>query len=399
MHSSDEILSYEPFSKTWRIRKTKGEIPPRTLGASGVCLENSFYIFGGQHGHPDEKDFVEGNNNEIYELNLKTLAWKKLNFDANISPLPTEKSLMTSHTNFLYIFGGYSESPEDFKFYPIKPKYEHDSSSSYQWPRGWNGSLTRYDLSKNKWEFLKNCPASARAGHAGDKTGTNLWVIFGGRSRSTRLNDVIIYDLNNDTWKVIDPGYQPELLYYLDRDEPLGTVATQDGKKFPEPRSGHSFDFIGEGKFFLYGGIGMLNSPLNDAWILRITSDLQAIWIPYPLDYDHGFGRCLHSSLYFQSSQLLIHSGCTQEFFNHQLDLNDHTETILTFDFGVKSLFQLALEFVEKKFPISDFDLQVPLAIQNTMKCRLKLDNEEIRFRPLIDCEPLFQRSILHSGL
>ena len=38
----------------------------------------------------------------------------------------------------------------------------------------------------------------------------------------------------------------------------------------------------------MYGGIGMLNTPLNDAWILTIKDDLSIHWNPYYLPYDHG---------------------------------------------------------------------------------------------------------------
>ena len=38
----------------------------------------------------------------------------------------------------------------------------------------------------------------------------------------------------------------------------------------------------------MYGGIGMLNTPLNDAWILTINEDLSIHWKPYHLSYDHG---------------------------------------------------------------------------------------------------------------
>ena len=41
--------------------------------------DNEFYIFGGQHGYPDQdEDFIEGNNSEIYKLNLVTLKWTHL---------------------------------------------------------------------------------------------------------------------------------------------------------------------------------------------------------------------------------------------------------------------------------------------------------------------------------
>ena len=31
-----------------------------------------------------------------------------------------------------------------------------------------------------------------------------------------------------------------------------------------------------------------MNTPLNDAWILEINSDLSIHWKTYPIPYDHG---------------------------------------------------------------------------------------------------------------
>ena len=36
LFSSQELLSYDPLRKTWRIWLTNGDIPPRTLGACGA---------------------------------------------------------------------------------------------------------------------------------------------------------------------------------------------------------------------------------------------------------------------------------------------------------------------------------------------------------------------------
>ena len=74
--------------------------------------DNEFYIFGGQHGYPDEdEDFIEGNNSEIYKLNLVTLKWTHLELiDKTLRPLPSEKGLMTIYKGNLFVFGGYRHS-------------------------------------------------------------------------------------------------------------------------------------------------------------------------------------------------------------------------------------------------------------------------------------------------
>jgi len=50
-----------------------------------------------------------------------------------------------------------------------------------------------------------------------------------------------------------------------------------------------------EAEFFIYGGIGLFNSPLNDAWILKV-SDSKCSWKYGFLDYDHGEIRCWHGA-------------------------------------------------------------------------------------------------------
>ena len=77
-----------------------------------------------------------------------------------------------------------------------------------------------------------------------------------------------------------------------------GLITNFQGELLPEPRSGHSctkIKCLKNNSFFVYGGIGMLNTPLNDAWILEVSDGLEVTWTPYPLPYDHGQVRCLHT--------------------------------------------------------------------------------------------------------
>ena len=316
MHSSNDLLIFDPISKSFRIVKTGGDVPPRTLAPSGTVFNHNFYIFGGQHGDETE-DIDEGNNNRIYKLNLVTFQWTQISPKSyEILPLPCEKSLMAAYDKYLYVFGGYGDPPKSFKNYPIQPKFHSDQSSHYEWPRGWIGNLNRFDFKTLKWEFLKSGP-SPRAGHTGD-VWNNLWIIFGGCGSSGRLNDVHAFDFQTLTWHCLDQGFRPPLQYYLDHDHP-GSVINDNGVYYPEPRSVPSFNLIQKNdemaKFFMYGGIGMLNTPLNDAWILEVHPDLSISWNPYPLPYDHGPIRAWHGSCYVEP-QLIIHSGKWSKSFS-----------------------------------------------------------------------------------
>ena len=49
--------------------------------------------------------------------------------------------------------------------------------------------------------------------------------------------------------------------------------------------------------------------------------------------------------------EVLIHSGCTQEYYSNRIDLDDHAEDILSFEFGVRSLVRISLELIIDKAP------------------------------------------------
>ena len=138
------------------------------------------------------------------------------------------------------------------------------------------------------------------AGHAGDRT-HDLWVIFGGAGNSEKFNDVLAYEFKTNKWKTLHSGHRPDIQYYIMRDpSESGLITNFKGELLPEPRSGHSCTKIkcskNKASFFVYGGIGMLNTPLNDAWILEISDyGLEVTWTPYTLAYDHGQVRCLHA--------------------------------------------------------------------------------------------------------
>ena len=165
--------------------------------------------------------------------------------------------------------------------------------------RGWSGSLYRFHLASRSWEWLA-CGPSPRAGHAGDRT-HDLWVIFGGAGNSEKFNDVLAYEFKTNKWKTLHSGHRPDIQYYIMRDpSESGLITNFKGELLPEPRSGHSCTKIkclkNRASFFVYGGIGMLNTPLNDAWILEISDyGLEVTWTPYTLAYDHGHVRCLHA--------------------------------------------------------------------------------------------------------
>ena len=65
-----------------------------------------------------------------------------------------------------------------------------------------------------------------------------------------------------------------------------------------------------------------------------------------------GEVRAWHGACYV-NHEIFIHSGSTQEFYSNRLELDDHAESVLTFELGVKSLLLLCLENIENAYAYS----------------------------------------------
>ena len=83
--------------------------------------------------------------------------------------------------------------------------------------------------------------------------------------------------------------------------------------------------------------------------------------------------------------------------------MDDHSESLLTFNFGVKSLYRLAVEYVEKYLDIDLDDTEdnvLPKVIKDVLKSRrMALTMNSFIPRPKVDSERIFSRSELHAGL
>ena len=83
--------------------------------------------------------------------------------------------------------------------------------------------------------------------------------------------------------------------------------------------------------------------------------------------------------------------------------MDDHSESLLTFNFGVKSLYRLAVEYVEKYLDIDLDDTEdnvLPKVIKDVLKSRrMALTMDSFIPRPKVDSERIFSRSELHAGL
>lgn len=102
----------------------------------------------------------------------------------------------------------------------------------------------------------------------------------------------------------------------------------------------------------------------------------------------------------FLRKEVLIHSGMTQEFYLNRLDLDNHCESILSFRFGVQSLFRISFEKVIKGIDtFSKKDLsELPESLRKMIDERL-LDDDAFHSNANPPNDPPFERAILHAGI
>lgn len=96
----------------------------------------------------------------------------------------------------------------------------------------------------------------------------NLCVLFGGRTRRNRTNEVFLLDLNSLLWKQV--SYEGIGSQYLPEGRVLHSMSAAVGES--QKREG--------ARFFIYGGLGNMCTPLADAWIFQLgTCTIDGIYI------------------------------------------------------------------------------------------------------------------------
>ena len=105
-------------------------------------------------------------------------------------------------------------------------------------------------------------------------------------------------------------------------------------------------------------------------------------------------------------SEIIVHSGCTQEYYSNRIDLDDHAEDMLTFEFGARSLTRLSLEYIIEnieKFENELLSNELPSHLYKIIRNRLNQDLDTLYplvASPLSTTNPLLDRkNVLHKGI
>jgi len=265
----NDLWKFDFLSEKWSIIKTKGQIPSERFHQSTQLYKDSMYIFGGLSKNKNA-------NNEIYELELKSQNWKKLE---TIGSAPKERSghISVIYKDFIYIFGGSNGSIlfNDLYSFNISNKEWKELSTTGIIPsplenasaalhksdlyifagRGGSGmtsDLFKINLDTLTWTILENTGSpSRRFGHVLICSGDFLYV-FGGNCQSKLDSSLYSYNIENKKWfniketKNFNPSARSFPIFINTGDDAVlfgGLISEEDQKNNILSNEIHKFHF------------------------------------------------------------------------------------------------------------------------------------------------------------
>jgi len=341
----NEVWHYSYLTDSWRKLTTSGDVPNRCSGAGGCVLDDHLYVVAGFHlvfsnrrrdspNRSDDEDSDDENqprieiSNRIWSLNLHTLVWKKLS-PKGIPPLYCDKTTIWSHSDKVYLFGGFGPPPAQSIHSTVLNKFQYvvdvEGLEGYMYVRGWSNQLVYYDRSSDKWVW-PDCTGTTptpRAAHSSAVIRDKVYV-FGGRYVSQRLNDLHCLDLNTMTWNS---------LLMPSNSLPQG----RSWQSLTPLETGHT-----EGGLLLYGGFNNDHQALSDCWRLDLSSEMLC-W-EQQKHFELG-PRLWHTAASPNPSMVMIVGGITNNILGEYIH-KKHAEKVLYLRVSVPSLLGLTLEYI-----------------------------------------------------
>lgn len=201
----DCLWSYDPVTNTWRRSdwqpREEGEevleedeefSPPVEVGACCTMLNGKMYSFG---------SWLLGRCTAfVYELDLQTMMWTRLDpIKSDNLPLLKNKCGMVAYgSDMLFVFGGYGYPQLGM---PLQPgaRYEVERDEDLLgWPiLGWTNEMHLFHLKERVWIVPQTTGTRPPpcAAFSINKIDCHRVVLFGGRQREGRVNEIHILDM------------------------------------------------------------------------------------------------------------------------------------------------------------------------------------------------------------
>lgn len=262
--SSTLIWVFNAEIEKWKSVECK-DSPPLLSGSCSVLLGDDIFIFGGCK-RAVYGAFADIHYNDLYRLNLKQLTWEKCPVKSGKLPSPRDKlaGWSSASDNRLYFFGGFGPT---FETLFLDSFGDFDEISNYNRRLGWNNQLVYYDITTQLWHCPKySCSKEApkpRAAHTITKINDNQCILFGGRTRENRSNDLYVFNIKEFSWSKNLIHKESELQVNNESENHIESHT-------PNERSWHTMVQLQNDKLFLYGGLSKESESLGDGWLLDL---------------------------------------------------------------------------------------------------------------------------------
>lgn len=237
----NDLLRFDVKEKSWGRAFTTGLAPAPRYHHSAVVLDGSMFIFGGYTGDiPSNSNLT--NKNDLFEYKFTTGQWVEWRFEGR-RPVARAAHGAAVYDNKLWIFAGYDGNARLNDMWTVS--LLGDARSPHTWEEvnqtgdipptccnfaiavardsmfvfsGQSGARITNDLFQ--FDFAEKCwtrictdhilrgtppPPEKRYGHTMVAYDRHIFV-FGGATGQTLPNDLHCFDLDSQTWSIIEPS-------------------------------------------------------------------------------------------------------------------------------------------------------------------------------------------------
>ncbi|XP_023228319.1 leucine-zipper-like transcriptional regulator 1 [Centruroides sculpturatus] len=324
-HMLNDLLRFDVKDKSWGRAFTTGVPPAPRYHHSAVIHESSMFVFGGYTGDIHSNSNLT-NKNDLFEYKFTSGQWIEWKFEGK-KPVPRSAHGAAVYNGKLWIFAGYDgnarlndmwttsllgdnriweeipqkgDCPPTCCNFPVAVARDSMFVFSGQSGAKITNSLFQFNFKDKTWcristeHILRGAPPppTRRYGHTMVAFDRHLYV-FGGAADSTLPNDLHCFDLDSQTWSIIQPSPDSEVyldLRHFELCQCTTKIPAEEGRKSlkrnimyvsrkPVPRSAHGAA-VYNGKLWIFAGYDG-NARLNDMWTTSLLGD-NRIWEEIP---------------------------------------------------------------------------------------------------------------------
>ncbi|GFV26886.1 leucine-zipper-like transcriptional regulator 1 [Trichonephila clavipes] len=242
-HMLNDLLRFDVKDNSWGRAFTTGVPPAPRYHHSAVIHENSMFVFGGYTGDIHSNSNLT-NKNDLFEYKFTSGQWVEWKFEGKM-PVARSAHGAAVYDGKLWIFAGYDgnarlndmwtisllgeskvweevpqsgDCPPTCCNFPVAVARDSMFVFSGQSGAKITNSLFQFHFKERYWtristeHILRGAPPppTRRYGHTMVAFDRHLYV-FGGAADSTLPNDLHCFDLDSQTWSVIQPSADSEI--------------------------------------------------------------------------------------------------------------------------------------------------------------------------------------------